>query len=88
MNIVPIGLDYLYLKEYARFGLAFFGGITGLFTGMVLTGLPSLGPCFMGSCTTAERMLVWSPMAIPVLLSVFTMIDASRRGARARKRGR
>jgi len=31
---------------------------------------------------------VWSPMAIPVLLSVFTMIDASRRGARARKRGR
>ncbi|HJO83629.1 MAG: hypothetical protein QGG34_13760 [SAR202 cluster bacterium] len=44
MNIVPIGLDYLYLKEYARFGLAFFGGITGLFTGMVLTGLPSLGP--------------------------------------------
>ncbi|HAL46551.1 MAG TPA: hypothetical protein DCP37_02230 [Dehalococcoidia bacterium] len=48
MNVVPIGLGYLYLKEYSRFAFTFFGGVTGLFTAVVLTGPLSLGPCFHG----------------------------------------
>ncbi len=88
MNVVPIGLGYLYIKEYSRFALAFFGGATGLFTAVVLTGLLSLGSCFMGSCSTAERLLVWLPVAIPAILSLITVIDACKRRPKARKRRR
>ncbi|MCH8309337.1 MAG: hypothetical protein IIB17_02425 [Chloroflexi bacterium] len=86
MNIIPLGFGYLYLKEYSRFALTFFGGVTSTFSAVALIAILSIGLCVWDGCTDTERAITYAPAALPVMLSLFTMFDASRRGGRAKRR--
>ena len=86
MNIIPLGFGYLYLKEYSRFALTFFGGVTSTFSAVALIAILSIGLCVWDGCTDTERAITYAPAALPVMLSLFTMVDASRRGGRAKRR--
>ena len=86
MNIIPLGFGYLYLKEYSRFALTFFGGVTSIFSAVVLIAILSIGMCVWDGCSDTEQAITYAPAALPVMLSLFTMVDASRRGRRARRR--
>lgn len=36
VNSAPLGVSYLCLKEYSRFALTFFGGVTSIFSALVM----------------------------------------------------
>ena len=82
MNIVPLGFGYLYLKEYSRFVLTFFGGVTSIFSALVMMAVLSVGMCVWDGCTDTEQAPTIAPVALPLMLSLFTMIDAKKRGKR------
>lgn len=86
MNLIPLGFGYLYLKEYSRFALTFFGGVTSIFSAVVLIAILSIGLCVWDGCTDTEQAIAYAPAMIPAMLSLFTMVDASRRGGRAKRR--
>ena len=86
MNIIPLGFGYLYLKEYSRFALTFFGGVTSIFSALVMMAILSVGMCVWDGCSDAEQALVIAPAALPAMLSLFTMLDARKRGKRSNRR--
>jgi hypothetical protein len=86
MNVIPLGFGYLYLKEYSRFALTFFGGVTSIFSALIMIVILSVGMCVWDGCTEAEQALILAPVALPLTLSLFTMIDAARRSKKSRLR--
>jgi hypothetical protein len=86
MNVIPLGFGYLYLKEYSRFALTFFGGVTSIFSALVMMAILSIGMCVWDGCTDTEQALIMAPVALPLTLSLFTMIDAARRSKKSRLR--
>ena len=85
MNVIPLGFGYLYLKEYSRFALTFFGGVTSIFSALVIIVVLSVGMCVWDGCTETEQALIAAPVALPLMLSLFTMIDAARRSRKLRR---
>ena len=45
MNIAPLGIGYLCLKEYSRFALMFFGGVPSISSALVMMTVLSVGMC-------------------------------------------
>ena len=86
MNIAPLGFGYLYLKEYPRFALTFFDGGPSIFSALVMMTILSVGMCVLDGCSDAEQALVLAPIALPLTLSLFTMMDAQKRGKRSTRR--
>ena len=86
MNIAPLGFSYLYSKEYSRFALTCFGGAPSIFSALVMMTILSVGRCVWDGCSDAKQALVLAPIALPLTLSLFTMMDAQKRGKRSTRR--
>ena len=86
MNIAPLGFSYLYSKEYSRFALTFFGGVPSIFSALVMMTILSVGMCVWDGCSDAEQALVLAPNAVPLMFSLFTILDAKKRGKKSVRR--
>ena len=86
MNIAPLGFSYLYSKEYSRFALTFFGGVPSIFSALVMMTILSVGMCVWDGCSDAEQALVLAPITVPLMHSLFTILDAKKRGKKSVRR--
>jgi hypothetical protein len=86
LDIAPLGIGYLCLKEYSRFVLMFFGGVPSIPSALVMMTILSVGMCVWDGRSDAEQALVLAPIALPLTLSLFTMMDAQKRGKRSTRR--
>ena len=84
LNVIPLGFGYLYLKEYSRFALTIFGGVTSIFLVLLTMIQLAFMICGWNPCRDTEP-LIFAPLALPLMLSIFTMIDAARRSRKLRR---
>ena len=76
MNIAPLGFGYPYVKEYSRFALVLFGGVPSISSALVMMTVLSVGMWVWDGRSDAEQALVLAPIALPLMLSFLTMMDA------------
>jgi hypothetical protein len=85
LNLIPLGFGYLYLKEYSRFALTIFGGVASIFLVLLVMMELTYMICGWDPCRGTEPLIL-APLALPLMLSLFTMIDAARISKKSRPR--
>jgi hypothetical protein len=86
LNVIPLGFGYLYLGEDTRFGLTFAVGLILILLASFIMFNLAFATCGFSPCTGTEIALIFRPLALPLTLSIFTMIDAARRSKKSRLR--